>query len=100
MKLTIKHKTAILGYTLAILYLIIVCMAYNLFIAPHFGIKSISFNAFLWGGIIYVLQNMKGTNHSEKSDEDHEIIFKKGEENACGKVIAILVMMFLYYSNN
>jgi len=99
MKFSSKQTATILGWTLGLLHLIMLWLAYNLFFAPHFGLKSISFNTFIWCGIIYVLQKNMGKKHADRKDEDFDELIKLGKENAFGKVLAISLMLYLWYSS-
>jgi hypothetical protein len=99
MKLSIKHKASLIGWTLGLLNLIILFLAYNLFIAPHFGLKSISFNAFIWTSIIYIIQKSTGKKQADRTDEEFDELIRLGKENAFGKVLAISLMLYLWYSS-
>jgi len=99
MNLSKKLKAAVLGWTMLCLNITILWFAYNFFFAPHFGLKSISSNTFVWCAVVYLLQKNMAKMNSDRTDEDLDKLIELGKENIFGKVLAISLMLYLWYSS-
>lgn len=78
-----------------------ICVAYNLFVGPHFGLKPIPLTAFAWAFCLYLIQKNTSVESQEiiqqKPDEYWIKVIRISKQNMLAKVTAMLLVIVLYF---